>query len=121
MPGGYIVRDANGQALAYVYGRADPTEALQAKTLTTDEARRIAMNIARLLDPAHPASTMEQRRFDGLRLLRQVPAITEVAQLDPTGKEQLRVSRLVDLGDKQTDYSNDPKFTDYSWSEALNR
>ncbi len=59
------------------------------------------------------ASTMEQRRFDGLRLLRQVPAITELAQLDPAGKEQMRVSRLVmDLGTDQTDYSHDPKFTE---------
>jgi autotransporter passenger strand-loop-strand repeat protein len=40
------------------------------------------------------ASTIEQRRFDGLRLLRQVPAITELARLDSAGKEQLRVSRL---------------------------
>src|SRR5215212_10091270 len=40
------------------------------------------------------ASTLEQRRFDALRLLRQVPAITELSQLDSTGKEQLRVSRL---------------------------
>src|SRR5207302_3540878 len=38
--------------------------------------------------------TIDQRRFDGLRLLRQVPAITELAQLDSSGKEQLRVSRL---------------------------
>ena len=45
------------------------------------------------------ASTIEQRRFDGLRLLRQVPAITELAQLDATGRERLRVSRLaMDLG-----------------------
>jgi hypothetical protein len=48
MPGGYVVRDANGQALAYVYGRLSLAEAMQAKTLTTDEARRIAANIARL-------------------------------------------------------------------------
>jgi hypothetical protein len=47
IPGGFIVRDANGQALAYVYCRADPTEAHQAKVLTQDEARRIARNIAR--------------------------------------------------------------------------
>ena len=40
------------------------------------------------------AGTLEPRRFDALRLLRQVPAITELAQLDSTGKEQLRVSRL---------------------------
>jgi two-component system, NtrC family, sensor kinase len=59
------------------------------------------------------ASTVEQRRFDGLRLLRQVPAVTELAQLDPTGKEQLRVSRLVmDLGTDPKDYSHEPKFTE---------
>jgi hypothetical protein len=48
MPGGYVVRDATGQALAYVYSRLDKTEAIQAKTLTADEGRRIAANIARL-------------------------------------------------------------------------
>jgi hypothetical protein len=46
--GGYVVRDANGHALAYVYARATMAEATQAKTLTTDEARRIAANIVRL-------------------------------------------------------------------------
>src|SRR6266699_450010 len=34
------------------------------------------------------AGSIEQRRFDALRLLRQVPAITELAQLDATGKER---------------------------------
>ena len=48
MPGGYVVRDANGQPLAYVYSRANETEAMQAKVLTEDEARRIAANIAKL-------------------------------------------------------------------------
>jgi hypothetical protein len=48
IPGGYIVREANGQALAYLYSRDNPTEALQANVLTKDEARRIAVNIARL-------------------------------------------------------------------------
>src|SRR5947209_18784242 len=37
------------------------------------------------------AGSIEQRRFDALRLLRQVPAITELAQVDSTGKERLRV------------------------------
>ena len=59
------------------------------------------------------AGTMEQRRFDGLRLLRQVPAITELAQLDARGREQLRVSRLaMDVVGSQADFSNDPKFTE---------
>ena len=42
------MRDANGQALAYVYSRATETDALQAKVLTEDEARRVVINIARL-------------------------------------------------------------------------
>jgi hypothetical protein len=59
------------------------------------------------------AGSIEQRRFDALRLLRQVPAITELAQLDASGKERLRVSRLaMDVVGGGTDFSNDPKFTE---------
>jgi len=47
MPGGYVVRDANGQALAYVYSRAIEADAMQAKVLTEDEARRGAIKGAR--------------------------------------------------------------------------
>jgi signal transduction histidine kinase len=58
-------------------------------------------------------STFEQRRFDGSRLLRQVPAITELSQLDATGHEQLRVSRLaMDVTRSNIDYSHEPKFTE---------
>src|ERR1700756_3345283 len=57
------------------------------------------------------AGSIEQRRFDALRLLRQVPAITELAQVDSTGKERLKVSRLaMDVVDSGLDLSNDPKF-----------
>jgi hypothetical protein len=48
MLGGYFVRDANGQALACLYSRDNDAEALQAKVLTKDGARRIAVNITRL-------------------------------------------------------------------------
>src|SRR5688572_19900136 len=59
------------------------------------------------------ASTVEQRRFDGLRLLRQVPAITELSMVDAKGKEQLRVSRLaMDVVGSGLDVSNEPKFTE---------
>ena len=40
--------DANGQALAFVYGVDDLRDARIAKSLTRDEARRIASNIAKL-------------------------------------------------------------------------
>ena len=42
------MRDATGQALAYLYARSTETEAIEAKQLTMDEARRIALNIAKL-------------------------------------------------------------------------
>jgi len=48
IPGGLVIRDANGQALAYVYSRGNPNDAKIAKVLTEDEARRIATNIAKL-------------------------------------------------------------------------
>src|SRR5271169_4088893 len=58
-------------------------------------------------------STLEQRRFDALRLLRQVPAITELAQIDASGHEQLRVSRLtMDVVGSGIDDSNKPGFTE---------
>ena len=43
-----FVRDANVQALAYIYSRDNEDEARQAKVLMMDEARRIAVNVARL-------------------------------------------------------------------------
>jgi hypothetical protein len=44
----FIVRDANGQALAYVYYEEEPGRRAAAHLLTRDEARRIAANIAKL-------------------------------------------------------------------------
>jgi signal transduction histidine kinase len=58
-------------------------------------------------------STLEQRRFDFLRLLRQVPAVTEISLLDGAGREQLKVSRLaMDVVGSRADFSQDPKFTE---------
>ena len=45
---GFKIVDANGQSLAYVYGHADERDAAIAKSLTLNEARRIASNIAKL-------------------------------------------------------------------------
>src|SRR5262245_35060260 len=58
------------------------------------------------------AATVEQRRFDGSRLLRQVPAIAEFTQIDPAGQEQLRVARVaMDAAAADADFSQQPVFT----------
>ena len=57
------------------------------------------------------SSVMEERRNEYVRLLRRAPAITEAAYLSPTGREQLRVSRLaMNVIGSDADYSNDPRF-----------
>src|ERR1700688_4581589 len=57
-------------------------------------------------------STLDQGRFDALRRLRRVPAITELAQIDASVHEQLRVSRLtMDVVGSGIDYSTKPEFT----------
>ncbi|MES3013560.1 MAG: cache domain-containing protein, partial [Pseudomonadota bacterium] len=57
------------------------------------------------------ADALESRRLEYLKLLRQAPAITEVAFIDPAGREQLRVSRLaMDSVGGGDDLSQAPRF-----------
>jgi signal transduction histidine kinase len=57
------------------------------------------------------AAGLEQRRIDYYRLLRQAPAITEIAFVDGSGMEQLRVSRLaMDVAGSKADLSDEPAF-----------
>jgi hypothetical protein len=59
------------------------------------------------------AGSIEQHRFDALRLFRQAPAVTELSLLDRGGKEYLKVSRLaMDVVGSGTDYSKEAKFTE---------
>ena len=46
--GGYVLRDANDQALAYIFSREKVGDAQEFRELTSDEARQIAVVIARL-------------------------------------------------------------------------
>ena len=56
--------------------------------------------------------SLDQRRYDFIRLLRQAPAITELVHIDGTGKEQLKLSRLEpDVVGSGTDYAGKDVFT----------
>jgi len=55
---------------------------------------------------------LQQRRLDFHRLLRQTPAITELAYIDASGLERLSVSRVaIDEEDRGKDYSGRDIFT----------
>jgi len=59
------------------------------------------------------ALPLEQRRYDLIRLLREVPAIADVAEIDGQGKERLKLSRTApDAVDSSADYSNNPCFVE---------
>jgi class 3 adenylate cyclase len=59
------------------------------------------------------ARGFNQRYLDTLRLLRQVPAITDISDLDQAGREQLRISRLsLDVVRSDADRSGEPIFSE---------
>ena len=56
-------------------------------------------------------TTLDEWQFDAVRLLRQVPALTEIVQLDATGREQFRMSREApDVIASHADHSQDTAF-----------
>jgi signal transduction histidine kinase/ActR/RegA family two-component response regulator len=56
-------------------------------------------------------STLDEWQFDAVRLLRQVPALTEIIQLDATGSEQFRMSREApDVIASHADHSREAAF-----------
>ena len=56
-------------------------------------------------------NTLDEWQFDAVRLMRQVPAIAQLVQLDGSGREQFRISRQApDIVKSGADHSQDPAF-----------
>ncbi len=96
--------------------------------LQVEKAQSAAARIEQyILDIAHQLSwtalprasvegdALEERRIEYLKLLRQVPAITEVSWMDGRGREQLRIGRLaMDAFSAGTDLSQEARFQEAS-------
>ncbi len=56
-------------------------------------------------------STVDEWKFDAVRVMRQVPALAEIVQLDATGSEQFRMSREApDVMASHADHSEEAAF-----------
>jgi len=105
-----LAQQPNNQVLALV----DRILRMHAEAITakiTQFVEEIERQMGRMMQVPWSTTAIETWRFDAVRLLREVPAITEIAQLDSMGREQALVSRVAaDVVGSLTDYSRHPKF-----------
>src|SRR5689334_17401643 len=92
-------------------GALQHEKALAAATRIQQYVERIQQQLAYASLPQIDASDVELRRIEFNKLLRQVPDITDIAQLDADGHEQIAVSRLaMDRIASNDDRSKEPAF-----------
>ena len=105
----YFTYQENKQALLALQQEKADSAAIRIETYIQEIERQLAW--VRL--PQLGMQTAEQKQVEFLKLLRVVPAITDAAMLDASGKEQVRVSRLsMNVIASGADYSNDSRFLD---------
>jgi signal transduction histidine kinase len=103
----WFTYDENKQALFRIQQEKAASAARRIEEFVDEIERQLGWTTA----PQWAAAPLDQRRFDYVRLLRQVPPITELIQLDDAGKEQLKVSRLaMDVVGSEKDYSQSLSF-----------
>ena len=92
-------------------GSLQEEKAVAAASRIEQYIRQIQQQLAFAALPQLDASDVELRRIEFLKLLRQVPEVTDIAQLDGDGREQVLVSRLgMDVLRSGKDRSQDPAF-----------
>jgi signal transduction histidine kinase len=86
-------------------------KALAAASRIEQYIRQISQQLAYASLPQVDASDVELRRIEFLKLLRQAPEVTDIAQLDAAGRETIAVSRLgMDVVASGKDRSQEPAF-----------
>ena len=86
-------------------------KAIGASSRIEQYIRQVEQQLAYAALPQLDANDVELRRIEFLKLLRQAPEVTDIAQLDAQGKEQIAVSRLgMDNVGSGKDRSDEPAF-----------
>ncbi len=86
-------------------------KAIGAATRIEQYLDRIEQHLKYAALPQPMAAGVDLRRIEFLKLLRQAPDITDIAEVDATGREQVLVSRLgMDVLGSQRDRSQEPAF-----------
>ncbi len=92
-------------------GNLQQEKAIAAASRIEQYIRQIQQQLAYAALPQLDAPDVELRRIEFLKLLRQVPEVTDIAQLDGAGREQVAVSRLgMDVLASGKDRSQEPAF-----------
>ncbi len=103
----YFTYQENKAALASLQHE----KALAAASRIEQYMRQIEQQLAYAALPQLGAGDVELRRIEFLKLLRQAPEVTDIAQLDAAGREQIAVSRLgMDIVGSGKDRSQEPAF-----------
>jgi adenylate cyclase len=101
----FIYRETQSSLIGAMAEKADAT-ATRIENFMTETERQISW-VTRA-----SSTTLEQRRADYLLLLRQVPAVNQIFQIDGNGREQLRMTRTtVSIGSGE-DFSRATGFSE---------
>jgi len=103
----YFTYQENKAALATLQHE----KALAATSRIEQYVAQIQQQLAYAALPQLDAGDVELRRIEFLKLLRQAPEVTDIAQVDANGREQIAVSRLgMDNINSGKDRSGEPAF-----------
>src|SRR5690348_14103263 len=101
------------QELKVLLLRAQTEQARSAASKIGQFVKEIQGQLAWITQVPLSTKTDYEWRFDAVRLFRQAPPITEIAQIDATGRERYRSSRqAMDVIGSMQDMSHNPAFTE---------
>ncbi len=108
---GYVSFDFSSTEIRSGIASLQHEKAVAAASRIEQYIRQIAQQLVFAALPQVDAGDVELRRIEFLKLLRQAPEVTDIAQIDVAGRETIAVSRLgMDVVGSGKDRSQEPAF-----------